>query len=111
MHSTQFTYAQDLPLYREEWPFSVLSFTEEEQSKTNLSWELGSEEFVYDIRGKENEFTLDEHGFCYKSTPTTFDQGLSRDAIEQRYLPEVKSLLEGHCRNVRHVEIFDWRVS
>lgn len=45
---------------------------------------------VYDCRGHESEFTLDTHGFCFRTLETSVDIHTN----ETGYIEEVKPLLK-----------------
>ena len=108
-----FTYALDLPKYKQERPYVVLSYLKEGQQKSNLAWEIAPTEKVQSVRGSENQFTLDDHGFSFVLAPSEFDhwQDTDRTQVEEQYLPEIEQVLRKHIPGTYHVEIFDWHVS
>lgn len=109
--ATRLLYAEDRAIYQYEKPYSVLSFLNDGAITTNLKWQEGNEEKIYNIRGEEHKFTLDGQGFRFCRAPTNFDGWQSRQMVEEMYLPEVKEMLKQEVEAVDEVEIFDWRVS
>jgi hypothetical protein len=76
-----------------------------------VDWETLEPKAVTDIRGREEEFDLDSHGFKFLSRPTSFTQWSDRRAVEGKYLPEVEALIKDTVERVDEVQIFDWRVN
>lgn len=104
-------YAKDLDKYLVEKPYSILTAYDGCDNQTNLQWEQVETEGVSDVRGREHDFTLDDHGFQYITSPTNFRQWNDRRAVEETYLPEVEDLLKSALPNIDEVAVFDWRVS
>jgi len=104
-----FVYTRDLPLFEHERPYTVLSYMREGQKSSNLEWENGPVEQIENIRGREEDFTLDKNAFCFVQAPTDFHAWTSREKIEKEYLPEVSKLLKENIEGADLVEIFDWR--
>lgn len=103
-------YAKDLPIFRHEKPYSILTSFEGCDKPTNMQFGPEQPETITNIRGIEEQFTLDKHGFKYMSSPTAFSDWGNRRAVEENYLPEVEALLLNSVQDVDEVLIFDWRV-
>ncbi|KAI9853914.1 MAG: hypothetical protein M1813_001629 [Trichoglossum hirsutum] len=103
------SYTKDLAIHREEKPFLILSHLKDGCRISNLQSEKGDEEIMHNVRGTEKSFTLDEHGFCYRTRPPEFQDWDSPEGVETAYLAEVKRILKEEVEGVDHVEIFDWR--
>jgi len=109
--SIELVYARDLPLFKHEKPYSVLTYFKEDQVSSNIKWEEGKTEDIHNIRGKEEDFKLDTHGFYFRTIPTAFTQWDVPKLVEKCYLSEVSELLKNNVDGADHVEVFDWRVS
>ena len=68
-----FTYLQDLPVYKTQKPYLVLTHLNETHSRSNLAWHEPQEEEIHNIRGREGEFELDTHGFRFVDAKTGFE--------------------------------------
>ena len=104
-------YAKDLDLYKTVKPYSILTHFEDGMTVTNLEWETTEPEEIYNIRGCEQAFTLDDHGFAFLNHQTEFSDWLNRQAVEEQYLPQVVDLIKRQVDGADEVEVFDWRVS
>ena len=105
-------YLKDLELYKHEKPFQILTDIPEsarDQRFTNLEYEEVEETFS-DIRGNEDTFTLNDHGFTYRHHNFNFDQYENREAVEADYLPKIEELIKEQVEDVDKIFIFDWRV-
>ncbi|KAI9723949.1 MAG: hypothetical protein M1812_000667 [Candelaria pacifica] len=111
MHiSTRLSYLKDQPIYKTERPFMLMTNVPQGQRVSNLRWELGQEETIHDVRGREPEFSLDESGFRYIDCPTRFTDWTDKKEIERVYLAEMESVLKKNVDNVDLIKIFDWRM-
>jgi hypothetical protein len=91
-----------------EKPYEILSEVPDGFPKSNFAMDFGPEEIIYDVRGQESQFNLDNHAFeirPHKLTVTSFD----RETIEHEYLSSIRSLLQAFDPGAE-VYIFDWRV-
>src|SRR5947207_15693809 len=95
-------------LYEHEKPYLLfhnLRKCPPDQPQSNLSWEAGRDaHLIRDVRGRESEFTLDDHGFSFVTQPTTFIAFTNRQAVESTYLPEVEQYLRRHVDSVDRSE-------
>jgi hypothetical protein len=103
-------YAKDSPLFAREKPYMILTGFDGESGATNIEWESKVSETLDDIRGREEDFTLDGQGFSFVSHQTSFLAWDDRRAVEEAYLPEVERLIRDNVDGVDEVQIFDWRV-
>jgi hypothetical protein len=66
---------------------------------------------IHDIRSKEKEFELDVHGFCFRRHETRVTNLKDERMVEERYLPEIESLLREELGEGVRVFVFGWKVS
>lgn len=110
-----FQYIEWQEQYTHVKPFQVFSHTADtsitETSSTNLVFKEGPPELIHDVRGHEDQFALDRHGFtfCKHVIPQHCSFENAAD-IENMYLPEMERLLRHSVENVDQVYFFDWRV-
>jgi len=105
-------YLKNLELYKREKPFQILIDIPEDapdQRSTNLEYEDKEVEFQ-DVRGKEQAYTLNDHGFTYRHYDFGFDEYEDREAVEKRYLPKVEDFIRKEVDEVDKIFIFDWRL-
>ena len=100
-------------LYERERPFWVLMDVPKDavdQRTTNLVFEDVEQDFR-DVRGREHQFSLDQHGFMYLRRQIDFEAFNNQEAVTSNYLPQLERLLQDHVDGVDKVFFFDWRVS
>jgi hypothetical protein len=85
-----------------EKPHNYMYAHEPLQNYTNISKEVP----IYDIRGHENEFTLDENGFQVVKAPTAEKDFKNGESIKNGYYKEVEELLK-KVTGAHKVVIFD----
>lgn len=105
-------YIKDLELYKREKPFQILIDIPKDapdQRYTNLDYEDREEKF-HDVRGKEQMYSLDDHGFAYRHHDFAFDEYENRAAVEANYLPKIEHFIKKEIQDVDKVFFFDWRV-
>ena len=109
--TAEIQYLKRLPLYRKEKPFQLFVPVAADTRSTNLEFEAKEHTFE-DVRGREDIFSLDEHGFQFGVHPTKLDPELfgDRDAVETRYFDEVKEILREIEGGYDEIFLFDWRV-
>jgi hypothetical protein len=105
-----FLYTKDFDIYKSQKPFIILSHFEGVTDMTNLKWFNFETEKVRNIRGHENIFTLDEHGFAFLKDICEFKEWTDRKRVEEDYLPHIETLLQQNVDFADEVKIFDWRV-
>ncbi|KIX09849.1 uncharacterized protein Z518_00930 [Rhinocladiella mackenziei CBS 650.93] len=106
------TYIKDDPeLYIKERPFSILAELPEGFPETNITYELGPLQVITDIRGWQNEFNLEEHGFAFRTWQPPAVVWDDEEDIDESYVPAVKELVrEMIGEDVVRIELFDWRL-
>ena len=100
--------------YESEKPYQVIISgheADEACKDTNLVFKLSPEVTVQDIRGREEAFTLDDHGFAVRRQQSKVEKFDSADEIDQVYIPEMEALLMQEVEGADRVFVFDWRVS
>ena len=112
--TAEIQYLKRLPLYTKEKPFQLfvpVATDAVDTRSTNLEFEAKEQTFE-DVRGREEIFSLDEHGFQFGVHPTKLGPELfgDRDAVETRYFDEVKEILRDIEGGYDEVFLFDWRV-
>lgn len=95
--------------FRTEKPYEFISQAPEGCPRKNFTLAASPEQAIHDIRGSEELFNLDDHGFQIVrqelgAIPT------DQEGIEKEYLPKVIDLLQNIDPGAE-VVIFDWRVS
>lgn len=110
MHEiARLNYIQWDPEFTDKKPFEVHMDLPQEYPPKNFRVDEESYQIIEDIRGREGQFSLDDHGFCVKSHPlslTNFD----RETVEKQYFPQVEEILKAQLGSHVRVHIFDWRV-
>jgi len=78
---------------------------------TNLEFEA-KEQIFEDIRGREDDFSLDSHGFQTGAYPTRLDSDMfgDKETVETQYFDEVREILRDVEGGYDEVFLFDWRV-
>lgn len=107
--SVQFLTWQDM--YNREKPFNLffdISPDAKDQRKTNLVFEDVDIQ-INDMRGSEESFDLDTHGFMVTQLPP-FAIRLENGPVEEFYLPAVEKLVKEKVEGADRVLIYDWRV-
>lgn len=79
--------------------------------KENLLMEQGPEELIADVRGREAQFNVDDHGFAVRSWHFSpdIDYFNVRD-VEGRYLDEVTRMLQASVEGCDEMVLFNWKV-
>jgi hypothetical protein len=112
--SATFSYFKLLPKHELEKPYEILIDLQEAAKhvpRCNFSFEE-KECLIQDVRGKENEFSLDANGFTWKRFETSATDFQSRETIKDVYLREVEEFLSRLLGSeIKRVVVFDWRVS
>ncbi|KAA8631814.1 hypothetical protein SMACR_09154 [Sordaria macrospora] len=94
--------------FRTEKPYEFISQAPEGCPRKNFTLAASPEQAIHDIRGSEELFNLDDHGFQIVrqelgAIPT------DQEGIEKEYLPKVIDLLQNIDPGAE-VVIFDWRL-
>lgn len=103
------TYLKWEDIYNKVKPYQVLMDVPEGVPRSNPVFEEGPEELVQDVRGRENDFNLDDHGFTFrKHVLQTTD--FTKQTIEATYLNEVAQMLKRELSGANEVVCFNWQV-
>ncbi|KAK1765102.1 hypothetical protein QBC33DRAFT_181399 [Phialemonium atrogriseum] len=94
-----FEFLQWQPLYEKQKPYEVFlplaSFGENNRDKiprSNLVFERRPVR-VHDVRGRQDAFGLDTHGFQFVRQPTAVRDLKDRAAVGEQYVPEMEAFL------------------
>lgn len=110
---TRLRHLKWVDLYEKEKPFQIfvtLPDGVEDPRTDNLVFEDNVEQTIHDVRGNEDKFNIDNHGFQYVNHETKISAFDSKDSIEQVYLPELEQLLKNSLVDADRVVFFNWRV-
>jgi hypothetical protein len=109
----QIRYIQWQQLYTQEKPFQVHADIPEDardKRKTNVVFEE-KDTIIHDVRGNEDQFSLDKTGFMYCKHQTAVTDFEVHQDVEENYLPEVEKLLREKVEGVDQVFLFNWKVA
>jgi hypothetical protein len=110
---TRLQYVKDLHIFKAEKPFVIVSDLKAKNSnhrKTNLEFEYGEPQTITDLRGRQEPFSLDSHGFHVCSHDWDMHNWYSKSAVEGEYFREIEDLLKTEILGITKVKIFDWRI-
>ncbi|MCJ1281118.1 hypothetical protein MMC26_000436 [Xylographa opegraphella] len=114
LHQTaQLTFLQWQDLYNREKPFELVTEIPSEaldQRRTNLVFHTVGTQAIEDVRGDEEQYTLDRHGFTYRRAPFAFAGFHDKSQILETFLPWAERILRKEVEDVGRVFIFDWRL-
>lgn len=103
----------DIPLYKTEKPYKLFHYDilPDGQPMTNMQLEFHDDVLVEDVRGREENFTIDANSFAWINYPTKVPPEMqgSNEGIE-RYCKEIVELLET-VFEPELVVLYDYRVS
>lgn len=99
-------------LYEREKPYEIVTKSEQgpDGRRTNLGFGTNEKQTIPDVRGIEDQFSLDRQGFTYKSMNSGFSEFESKKRILQEYLPWAASILKREAGDAERVFVFDRRV-
>lgn len=78
--------------------------------KSNFVLSAGPEEIIHDIRGHEEDFNIDDHGFQFEKYDFSALDTHDSEKVERIYKPEVEAFLKQYIEGADRVEFFDFRV-
>ena len=88
-------------------PFNYVETPPEGQPQRNFA-ETDIPVTIHDIRGQESSFNIDTNAFATLTTSPSAEKSFTEDAsIEEKYYPEVKSLILKHVPGAKRVILFD----
>ncbi|KAK5725423.1 hypothetical protein LTR15_003609 [Elasticomyces elasticus] len=109
-------YTKPSKLYETETAFQTflpIHPSHPDQRRHNVDFESSPEpQRIRDVRGREEEFDIDVHGFQYfkHKSQLTAREMFNKKSIKEVYLPEVAKLLQERLQGADHVILFDWRL-
>jgi hypothetical protein len=112
--NASFRYFHWQDLYQEEKPYEILfdiPENAEDPRRCNFSFkDSTTKEKVESVRGREDVFDLDIHGFAFRKHKTDFVDWHDREAIKKTYVPEIEAFVQQEIPSARKVVAYDWRV-
>ncbi len=96
-------------LYRTEKPYVMFVDCPEGFPSTNYESERGASEPIKNLRGLEDQFNLDNHGFALRKHALQIDT-VAADVVENSYLLSFEQLLKDELGADCRIMWFDWRV-
>ncbi|KAF5228607.1 hypothetical protein FAUST_10975 [Fusarium austroamericanum] len=106
-------FIKDLQLYKREKPYLLFvgkPASAEHEKHTNVELETVSNVPVHDVRGRQHEYTIDEHGFQFVTHQQMFSDFDNENLISQHYLREVEKVISKNIPYANRVLVFDWRL-
>lgn len=111
--TAQLGFIQDLDLYAKEKPYWLFIGKPRDKldvEPTNVKLDTVRDIPLHDVRGKESQYNLEQHGFKFIKNHHTFKQFHDQDQIVADYLPQVEELIKRHVPYAEKIHIYDWRV-
>ena len=105
----QLQYLASDPLYKTTKPVQVTPNFFDPEHRTNVKLAPGQPETLNDVRGRFEDFTLDDNGFQYVHAPTTFSEWSSQPRIGEVYLKELETLLRNEVDGCDEILFYDAR--
>jgi hypothetical protein len=111
----RFHYLEWRDLFRREKPYEIFINLPPEQDhvpRTNLSFKRAPiAHTVHDVRGHEQEFDLDTHGFTWRSHSCSVEKLRDDNFITAEYLPQMEQFIKSNVEGADRIVFFDWRAS
>ena len=101
-----------LPLFEHEKPFNIFINLPKDAADTrtnNLEFNVIDTAFQ-NVRGRESDFSLDDHGFEFLNYPHDFVDFGNRHAVETIYLPRIEKMVRKRIPDAEEIALFEWRV-
>ncbi|KAM7214593.1 putative 7 alpha-cephem-methoxylase [Rhypophila decipiens] len=98
-----------IPLPDSSSPYEVISEAPAELPTINFTTAPAAPETIHDIRGREQDFNLENHGFQALRSPLTVTSFDDKMALEEVYLSSLVTLLKGVFDPSTEAYVFDWR--
>lgn len=101
------------PVYKTEHPYVSTLPLQPGVPSSNIVLRTHTDIPIHDVRGRDSQFSLDQHGFTYVRDESLkdFDNFASKVDIENAVLPAMEALLRRIVDDAEGVFCFDWRVS
>jgi hypothetical protein len=110
---SRIVYLEWQDLYNEEKPFQVFANVPHDSTErlTNLVFAPSPPLRIHDLRGRENDFSLDRNGFAViRDQMPAFDIS-TKETMEGNAIPYFEHLVKKHVSGVDFVRCFDYGVS
>ncbi|KAI1408034.1 putative 7 alpha-cephem-methoxylase [Hypoxylon sp. FL1857] len=104
----QFNYFQWKPIFLNEKPYYLYTDPPEGCPNANFSTAPGATETVHDIRGREQKFNLDDHGFALRHQEFPIEI-VTDVTIQKQYLPSLEVMIRELLQEECEIFWFDWR--
>jgi len=106
----QFNYLQWKPNFMTEKPYYLYTDPPPGQPNANFATKPGKPEQIHDVRGREEEFNLDDHAFAFgrQVYPGSL-RDLTDETIQSEYLPSLEAKLREVLKQDAEIFWFDWR--
>ena len=111
--SATLDFISPLDLYKTQKPYRIFSqdLTAHGRPRSNIELENHQGIFIQDIRGREDQFSLDEHGFQPISHTINFNAFDDPARISGEFLDQVEELILNKIPGVKGSYLYDWKVS
>ncbi|OTA64111.1 hypothetical protein K449DRAFT_432627 [Hypoxylon sp. EC38] len=106
----QLRFLKPLEKYQNEKPYWLFVGKPDGVDMTNVSLEAVSGIPIHDVRGEEQNYELDKHGFQFISHGLNFEAFHDDQQIESQYLPQVEEMILKNIPYAKKVFIFNWRL-
>ncbi|KAI1121605.1 putative 7 alpha-cephem-methoxylase [Nemania abortiva] len=104
----QFNYFQWQPKFETEKPYYLYIDPPPGYPNANFATAPGATEVIHDVRGREHEFNLDDHGFAFAIQKPPLVK-LTEEMIVSEYLPSLEVMLRELLKQDCEIIWFDWR--
>ena len=113
--TTSFDYLVWNPSFQKGKPVRILVNAPKARAgekKNLLLYKAGPPETVVDVRGREEQYSLDSHGFRYLKHCSQYSVAElhSTQTVQEHYLAECEAVLKNSLDGVDRVHLFNWRV-
>lgn len=107
-------YLKRLELYKREKPFEIfirIPISAPDQRSKNTEFESRLTP-LFDIRGSERQFNLDDHGFAVRRFDVALPslEEIQQEFLKEHYFPEVERFVKREVGGVDRLSFFGFRV-
>ncbi|KAK5659825.1 hypothetical protein OQA88_1037 [Cercophora sp. LCS_1] len=111
--SVSINFLKRLKLYKTEKPFRLyigqpVDFPDAPITNVETEPRAGIE--LSDIRGEEELYSLETHGFRFIKHDQSFSAFTDARVVEEQYLPEVEAIIRNNVPGANKVVVFNWRL-
>ncbi|OAA53931.1 hypothetical protein SPI_09138 [Niveomyces insectorum RCEF 264] len=111
--SAQLDFIKPLDIYTKEKPYQLFLAkpkSRQDVDLTNVEVDTVPNIPLHDVRGREDDFRIDEHGFQYIKHDQTFRAFDDPQRVNDEFLPQVVKVIKDHIPCAERVHVYDWRV-